>query len=90
MGDDTQIEVEGKCSIKLENGVFKNILYVPFLTTNLLYVYQMTHTGSPKQVVFSLDLVEISNISTRKMIEKGVANHASKAYDSHAFCRTQI
>ena len=41
----------------------------------------MTHTGSPEQVVFGLDLVEISNISTGNIIMKGVAKHASKAYE---------
>ena len=29
MGYDTQIQAEGKGSIKLEHGVFKNVLYVP-------------------------------------------------------------
>ena len=62
MGDDTQIQYEGKGSIRLEHGVFKNVFGVPSLATNLLYVYQMTHIGSPKQVVFNPDLVEISDI----------------------------
>ena len=44
MGDDTQIQAEGKGSIKLEHGVFKNVLYVPSLATNLLSIYHMTHT----------------------------------------------
>ena len=35
MGNDTKIQVEGNGSIKLEHGVFKNVLYVPSLTTNL-------------------------------------------------------
>ena len=48
MGDDTQIQAKGKGSIKLEHGVFKNVLYVPSLPTNLFYLYQMRHTRSPK------------------------------------------
>ena len=48
MGDDSQIPAVGKGSIKFEHGVFKNVLYVPSLAANLLFVYQMTHTGSPK------------------------------------------
>ena len=48
MGDDTQLEGEGKGSIKLEHGVFKNVLYVPSVEENLLFVYHITHTGSPK------------------------------------------
>ena len=54
MGDDTQIQAEGKGSIKLEHALFKNVLYVPSLATNLLYVYQMTHTCSPQRVVFGI------------------------------------
>ena len=39
MGVDTQIRVEGRNSIKLNHGVFKDVLYAPSLATNLLYVY---------------------------------------------------
>ena len=39
MRDETQIQVEGKGSIKLEHVFFNNVLYVPFLAANLLYVY---------------------------------------------------
>ena len=85
MGDDTQIQNEGKGTIKLEHGMLKNILYVPSLVANLLSVYQMTHTCSPKKVVFDPDLVEISNISTGKLMVKGVANHACKAYEFSHF-----
>ena len=46
----------------------------------------MTHTGPPKRVAFGLDSVEMSDISTGNIIVKGVANHASKAYEfSHFF-----
>ena len=48
MGDETQIRAEGKGSIKLKHGVFKDVLYVPSLAANLLFVYQMTHIGPPK------------------------------------------
>ena len=40
----------------------------------------MTHTRSPKRVIFGTDSVEITNISTGNIIAKGVANHASKSY----------
>ena len=59
MGDGTQIRAEGKGSIKLRHGVFKDVLYVPSLATILLYVYQMTHTSPPKKVVVGPDSVEI-------------------------------
>ena len=52
------------------------MLYVPGLASNLLSVYQMTHTRSPKKVIFSPDGVEITEISSGKV----VANHTSKVY----------
>ena len=85
MGDNSQILATGRGSIKIQHGEFKNLLYVPSLAANLLYVYQMTHTGSPKQVVFGPDLVVISYISTGKIIVKGVANDASKEYEFSHF-----
>ena len=39
MGGDTQIQDEGNVSINLNNGMLKNVLYVPSLAENLLYVY---------------------------------------------------
>ena len=55
MGDDSTIISEGQVTVDLENGYFSNVLYVPFLASNLLSVYQMTHTGVPKRVLFSPD-----------------------------------
>ena len=80
MGDESQIPTIGRGSIKIQHGEFNNVLYVPSLVENLLSVYQMAHTSSPKQVVFGHDSVEISYISTRMIILKGVENNASKAY----------
>ena len=62
MGDNSQIPAVGIGSIKIQHGEFRNVLYVPSLATNLLYVYQMTHTGSPKQDLFGPKSVDISDI----------------------------
>ena len=40
----------------------------------------MTHTGSPKKVIFSPDDVEITEISNGNVIAKGVVDHTSKVY----------
>ena len=80
MGDDSQIPVAGRGSIKIQHGEFKNVVYVPSLASNLLYVYHMNHTSSPKKVVFGPDSVDIIEISTGKTIVKGIVYHASKAY----------
>ena len=66
--------------------MFKNVIYVPSLVENFLFVYHMTHTGSPKWVAFGPDTVDILDIYTGKLISKYVANHASNAYEfSHFF-----
>ena len=45
----------------------------------------MTHTSLLKRVVFGPKSIEISYISNGNMIVKGVANHASKMYESSHF-----
>ena len=85
MGNNSQSQPKGKGSINLEHGKFKDVLYVPSLAANLLFVYQMTHIGSPKRVIFGLDLGKITYIFTGNIIVKGVANHASKAYEFSHF-----
>ena len=80
LGYDSLTEIFGKGRIDLDHGKFSNVLYVPGVASNLLSVYQMTHTGSPKKVIFSLDEVEITNISSCKFIAKGVIDHTSKVY----------
>ena len=50
IGDETKVEVEGKGEFEMDNGVFKDVLYVPNLTSNLLVVYQMTHYGDGNKV----------------------------------------
>ena len=70
----------GKGRIDLDHGKFSNVLYVPRLASNLLSMYHMTHTRSPKKFIFSPNEVYITRISSGKVIAKGVANHTSKVY----------
>ena len=56
------------------------MLYVLGISYNILSVYQKTHIGSPKKVIFSPDEVDITEISSGKVISKGVVNHAQKVY----------
>ena len=85
MGNNNKVQDKGKGSIKLEHGKFKDVLYVPSLAANMLSVYQMTRTRSPKRVTFGPDSLEITNISTRNIIAKGATNHASKEYEFSHF-----
>ena len=52
MGDKSETKSNGKGSIDFDHGSFNNVLYALGLTANILSVYQMTHTGSPKKVFF--------------------------------------
>ena len=85
MGNNSEVQTKGKGSIKIEHGRFKDVLFVPSLDSNLLSVCQMTHTGSPKRVIFGHDSVEITDISIGDIMAKGDANHASKAYEFSDF-----
>ena len=64
---------------------FSNVLYEPSLASNLLSVYQMTHTGVPKRVPFSLDDLDIIELASRKLVAKGLANHHAKSYEFSHF-----
>ena len=85
MGYDSKIPVAGRGTIREKHGVFRDVLYVPFLTANMLSVYQMTHTGSPNRVTFDSESVEITKNSTGKLVEKGIANHSTKTYEFSHF-----
>ena len=85
MGDDSTITFKGQGNIDLEHGYFSNVLYVPSLASNLLSVYQMTHTRVPKRVSFILDDVEIKELAFGKLVAKGLANHHAKSYEFSHF-----
>ena len=85
MADDPQNSSKHKGIVKLEHGSLKNVLYVPSLASNLLCVYQMTHTGFPNIVTFIPNDVEISEIASKKLISLGKANHIAKTYEFSNF-----
>ena len=80
MGDDFEIQTKGVSRIELEHGYFSDVLYVPYLESNLLSVYQMTQTRESKRVTFTTDLVEIEDISTDQVVAIGYADHQERMY----------
>ena len=62
MADDSTIISKCRGTINFEHGTFFNVLYVPSLASNLMSIYEMTHTGVPKRVTFSPNDVEIVSI----------------------------
>ena len=53
LGDYSLTDSLGKARIHLDNGKLNNVLYVPGLASNILLVYQMTHSGSPNKFMVS-------------------------------------
>ena len=85
MGDDSTIISKGQGTVDLEHGIFLNVQYAPSLASNLLGVYQMTHTGVPKKETFIPYDVEITEISSRKLVVVGLSNHHAKSYEFSHF-----
>ena len=85
MGDDSDIPAKGIGRINLKNGYLNNVLFVPDLAVNLLYVYQMTHTSTSKRVTFTQNDVDISEISIGQVVAMGIADHDSRMYNLSHF-----
>ena len=85
VGNDTQVKVEGSGNVELGNGVFKDILHVPNLSTNLLSIYQITHYGCGKKVEFLPDTVVVKNLKDDSMVVVGKENHETRLYSFSHF-----
>ena len=77
MGDDSEIQVKVIGRIDLEDGYFNNVLRVLDIATNILFIYQMTHTRKPKRVTFTQNDVDISEIYTCQVVLVKPTNKAS-------------
>ena len=71
LGDGTPIQLHGRGYIDLSEGTFHDVLYIPYLSTNLPFFYSITHTGSRKQVEFTLDTLVISEMRNGSTIVVG-------------------
>ena len=80
MGDDSELQTKGIGRIDLEHGFFSEVLYVPSLTENLLSIYRMNHIGEPKRVIFTPNMVDISEISIDQVSAVGYVDHHERMY----------
>ena len=78
------MEVEGKGQVEMENGEFKDVLYVP-LSSNLLSIYQITHYGGTNNVDFLPDLVMVCNLKDDSLVTVGKVNHDTRLYSFSHF-----
>ena len=88
MGDDTKMEVEGKGHGEMENGEFKDVIYVPNLSSNLLSIYQITHLGNGNKVEFLPNLVMVCSLKDDSLVVVGKVNHDKILYSFSHFVPT--
>ena len=68
VGDDRSLNVEGSGTVHLNNGQIQDVLCVPKLSCNLLSVYQITHSGEGKSVLFTPHQVVIQDLKDSQHI----------------------
>jgi hypothetical protein len=85
MGDNSPVEVTGKGRIELTNISFKNVLHVPKLFVNLLFVNWMTNSSTKKRVIFTPDAMDIYDMQTNSRVATGEVNHQSRLYTFSKF-----
>ena len=88
MGDDSEIQTKGIGRISLEHGFINDMLYVLELATNLMSVYQMTHTLEENIATFTPYMVDIAEISIDQVIAIGYADHHERMYKFSNFLPT--
>jgi hypothetical protein len=68
--------------MQLDDGCINDVLLVPDISTNLLSIYQICHSGDGKKVDFSPNDVVIENyrIQTDIVVASGRVDHSSQLY----------
>jgi hypothetical protein len=68
MGDNTPVEVTDKGRIELTNEIFENVLNVPKISVNILFVYQMMNSRTRNKFIFTPNVVEIYDMQTNSRV----------------------
>ena len=79
------MEVEGKGNVEIKNGDFKDVIYVPNLSTNLLSIYQITNLGDGHKVEFLPDSVKVHSLKDDLVVVVGKVNHDRRLYSFSHF-----
>ena len=85
MGNNIIMTICGKGSIDIDDGTFHNVLCVPFFSSNLLSMYQITHSGIGKTVEFAWDSLHIRDSETSTIVATGKIDHSSYLYSFSHF-----
>lgn len=80
MRNNTIMTICGKGSIDIDDSTFHDVFYVPSFSSNLLSIYQITHSGIGKIVEFAEDSVHIKDSEIGNIVAIGIVDHASNLY----------
>jgi hypothetical protein len=68
VGDDKYLSDVGSRIVHLNNGQFKDVLCVQNMSCNILYVYQIIHSGEGKSVLFTPHQVVIWDLNNPRHV----------------------
>jgi hypothetical protein len=85
MEENSSVEVTDKGRIELTNGSFENVLYIPKLSVNILFVYQMKNSDTRKKVIFTANYVDIYDMQTNSRVATSDVNHQSRLHTLSEF-----
>ena len=71
--------------MEMENGEFKDVLYVPNLSFNLLSIYQITHLRDGHRVEFLPDSIQVHSLKDDLVVIVGKVNDEKKLYSFSYF-----
>ena len=71
--------------MEMENGEFKDVLYVPNLSSNLLSIYQIIHLGDGHKVEFLPDSVLVQSLKDDSLVAVGKFNDDKRLYSFSHF-----
>jgi len=86
VGDSTQMDVCGFGIVQLYKGCINDVLFVPNISTNILSIYQICHSGNGKKIDFSPNDVIIRELqNTYIIVASGIVDHSSRLYRFSSF-----
>jgi hypothetical protein len=91
VGDDRSLSVEGFGTIHLNNGQIKDVLCVSNLSCNILSVYQITHSGEGKSVLFTPHQVVIWDLKDpQHIVATGSVDDITRLYKFENFWSSSL
>lgn len=86
LGDSAHLSVQGSGTVSLDGGCLQDVLLVPDISTNLLSIYQIFHSGFSKTVEFSPHDVVIRDLHDPDLVVAiGSVDSASHLYRFDGF-----